>query len=308
MLRLLSMSHAKPGAHSRRPDAEELGKVDPEDLLICCFQEVWSWHKGPLMDCTARLDPSKVTQFWENFVLSLGILFRWLSCCRVWDTAARLFAAKEDPRIEYAVVVGHRGMSLSSLSLIDSGLCILATRAPGEKGFVAYKSYPGGFHEERLCNKGLIWAFWSHQAGLPSGGSRGVLVVNTHLSSEDPVRPGQLAELKRHVEKLRTDFSMKCAHLEMYVCGDFNYDPNGFRQEFFRTWYQELGLQRLTGDEPTCSGATLDHIFFWRSNGKVGSKDFQCSEPRKPWRDWCTRSRETLSDHCWQGLVLSESR
>lgn len=36
-------------------------------------------------------------------------------------------------------------------------------------------------------------------------------------------------------EKLRTDFSMKCAHLEMYVCGDFNYDPNGFRQEFFRT-------------------------------------------------------------------------
>ena len=60
-------------------------------------------------------------------MLSLGILFRWLSCCRVWDTAARLFAAKEDPRIEYAVVVGHRGMSLSSLSLIDSGLglCLL---------------------------------------------------------------------------------------------------------------------------------------------------------------------------------------
>ena len=31
-----------------------------DDLRICCFQEVWSWHKGPLMDYTARLDPSKV--------------------------------------------------------------------------------------------------------------------------------------------------------------------------------------------------------------------------------------------------------
>lgn len=116
--------------------------------------KVFSFPKGPLMDCISRFDARGVTSFWERSVLSLGILCRPLSCC-VWDQAQKLHDGSHlDPRIEYAAVVGKGGMSLPWNSLVDSGLCILSTREPTEKGFVAYKNYPAGWHEERLANKG----------------------------------------------------------------------------------------------------------------------------------------------------------
>ena len=126
-------------------------------------------------------------QDFSSQVLSLGILCRPLSCI-IWDTAQKLFASQVEQRIDYKVVVGKGGMSLPCNALVDSGLCILSTREPCERGFVAYKNYPGGLHEERLANKGLMWAFWSTSLN-------GVLVVNTHLSSQREVRPKQLKEL-----------------------------------------------------------------------------------------------------------------
>ena len=61
------------GEHA--PDA-----IPGGDLIVCCFQEVWSFPKGPLMECTARMDPRKVGEKWERFVLCLGIACRLLSC------------------------------------------------------------------------------------------------------------------------------------------------------------------------------------------------------------------------------------
>eukprot|EP00438_Fugacium_kawagutii_P027909 Skav231455 [mRNA] locus=scaffold1847:718056:718499:- [translate_table: standard] len=145
------------------------------------------------MDCLASMDPSRVTSFWEKFVLSLGILFRPLSCCRIWDASQNLFAATPCG-IQYASAVGKGGMSLPCNALVDAGLCILSTREPSEKGFTAYKTYPEGLHEERLANKGIMWAFWS------TGGGAGLLVVNTHLSSKGRVRPAQLDELGVRLE------------------------------------------------------------------------------------------------------------
>lgn len=143
------------------------------------------------MDCLASMDPSRVTPFWEKLVLSLGIVFRPLSCCRLWDASQKLFAATGG--IQYACVVGKGGMSLPCNALVDAGLCILSTREPTEKGFTAYKTHPEGLHEERLANKGIMWAFWS-------GNGKGVLVVNTHLSSKGRVRPAQLDELGVRLE------------------------------------------------------------------------------------------------------------
>lgn len=277
--------------------------IDPErDLVVCCFQEVFSFPKGPLMDCISRFDARGVTPFWERCVLSLGILCRPLSCC-VWDQAQKLYHGSQlDPRIEYAAVVGKGGMSLPCNSLVDSGLCILSTREPTEKGFVAYKNYPAGLHEERLANKGLMWAYWSFSVG------RGVLVVNTHLSSQRKVRPDQLEELGDHLEVLREEFRVKAPSLlEVYVCGDFNLDPK--RDEFFETWYQHLGLTLLTSGAVTNASLSvaLDHILAWRSDGSVSAAS--CSPPMKPWKDGpCDRSRDAISDHCWQGIIFGPER
>ncbi|CAJ1455103.1 unnamed protein product, partial [Effrenium voratum] len=152
-------------------------------LVVCCFQEVWSFPKGPLMEYTASLDESRTSARWEGFVLVLGILFRAFACGRIWDAAQRLFDVPSDEaeaakaRINYAAVVGNRGMSLPCRALVDSGLCIFATKEPSDQGFFPYTSYPSGLHEERLANKGLMWAFWKSDAS-------GVLVLNTHLSTE----------------------------------------------------------------------------------------------------------------------------
>ncbi|CAJ1363832.1 unnamed protein product, partial [Effrenium voratum] len=130
-------------------------------LVVCCFQEVWSFPKGPLMEYTASLDESRTSARWEGFVLVLGILFRAFACGRIWDAAQRLFDVPSDEaeaakaRINYAAVVGNRGMSLPCRALVDSGLCIFATKEPSDQGFFPYTSYPSGLHEERLANKGL---------------------------------------------------------------------------------------------------------------------------------------------------------
>ena len=154
------------------------------------------------MDCISTLEPSRVTSFWEKFVLCLGILCRPLSC-RVWDAAQKLHVGSRlGNRIEYASVVGKHGMSLPCNSLVDSGLCILSTREPTDKGFVAYKNYPQGWHEERLANKGLMWAYWSRA-------DEGLLVMNTHLSTKWHVKLKQLEELGDRL-KARGSTNKRC--------------------------------------------------------------------------------------------------
>ena len=270
------------------------GGASEKDLLICCFQEVWSFHKGPLMDYTASLDPNRVTPFWEKMVLSLGILCRFFSCCRIWDAPAKLFRGSElEPRIDYAAVVGDRGMSLACDVLADSGLCILSTREPAEKGFKAYRSRPSGFHEERLANKGVLWAFWDDE---------GVLVLNTHLTTRRNVKQRQLDELKEVLVTLRQKF-LQTSELSIYLCGDFNLDPSCPGEEFFANWYRDLGFKLLTTGMPSALGPrALDHIFLWRSDG-MQPKTWS-SEPIKPWdiEGFCGVK---ISDHCWQGVVIS---
>ncbi|CAK9098429.1 Methyltransf_11 domain-containing protein [Durusdinium trenchii] len=272
--------------------------VEPrKDLLVCCFQEVFSFPKGPLMDFTSRCDPSQITPFWEKFVLTLGILCRFLSCT-VWDAPRKLSSGsihRSGDRIEYGTVVGQGGMSLAWNGLVDSGLCILSTWEPVEKGFMAYQNVPGGCHEERVANKGVIWAFWD-----------GVLVLNTHLTTRRHVKPRQLEELRVLFEHLRTRFLLKSStQLSIYLHGDFNLDPN--QEEFFGTWHQNLGLELITAGLPTNAKLTraLDHIFLWRSN-EQRSELRTCSNPIKPW-DTEAFCGVPLSDHCWQGVILTNN-
>ncbi|CAE7343548.1 unnamed protein product [Symbiodinium natans] len=284
------------------------------DLLVCCFQEVWSFPRGPLMECTARMDPDRVTAKWERFVLILGILCRLFSCC-TWDAAQKLFEKREPnaSRIEYAVVVGNKGKSLAWNSLVDSGLCILATQAPADTGFRAYRNYPDGLHEERLANKGMLWAFWgpsrtSHQSSQSSQSSQqGLLVLNTHLSTRGAVKRRQLQELGSLTAELRSRLLTSVAVLEVYLCGDFNLDPKWDTD--FEAWYKELGFQRITTGKPTNAGqnTALDHIFAWRSDDQ--SVPHLVSEPVRPWVQkgrftTCACERDDISDHCWQGMAV----
>ncbi|CAE7764371.1 unnamed protein product [Symbiodinium pilosum] len=282
------------GEHA--PDA-----IPGGDLIVCCFQEVWSFPKGPLMECTARMDPRKVGEKWERFVLCLGIACRLLSCF-VWDAAQKLFEKREPdaPRIEYTAVVGNRGMSLAWNSLVDSGLCIFSTRAPSEKGFRAYRNYPDGLHEERLANKGVLWAFWVD-------GSQGLLVLNTHLSTRSAVKLRQLGELAGLFTELKSRFLSSATVLEVYVCGDFNLDPQ--RDPGFKSWCEELGFERITTGKPTNAwlSVALDHIFTWRSDSRKISR--VVSDPVRPWVEKCQFGtchceRDDISDHCWQCMVV----
>eukprot|EP00434_Breviolum_minutum_P006635 symbB.v1.2.005857.t3/scaffold335.1/size242651/8 len=283
-LRELIVTHAKKKVESESVkvmDAGTSASKDPDiipdkDFLVCCFQEVWSFPRGPLMSYTSKLDPSRVTPFWEKFVLSLGILCRPLSCI-IWDTAQKLFASQVEQRIDYKVVVGKGGMSLPCNALVDSGLCILSTREPCERGFVAYKNYPGGLHEERLANKG----------------------IDTDCSS--------IA-----VQALRAAFCLKSPNLQMYVCGDFNLDPAREQEKFFKTWYEELDLELLTSGSATCGWRALDHIFAWKSEKSDGTHQQEnsvvtCSGPVMPWGSAQDPVIQYgLSDHCWQGIVRSK--
>ncbi|CAE7874983.1 unnamed protein product [Symbiodinium sp. KB8] len=220
-----------------------------------------------------------------------------LSCC-IWDAAQKLFDKWEvgAQRIQYASVVGNRGMSLAWNSLVDSGLCILATRSPSEKGFRAYRNWPDGWHEERLANKGVLWAFWG-------GPQQGMLVLNTHLTTRAAVKRKQLEELSWLFAELRSKFLAVSTVLEVYICGDFNMDSR--RDDCFKAWYEELDLHLLTTQKPTCGGggAALDHVFLWRSDReKIAT---EVSDPIKPWvGDFCRQARDDLSDHCWQGLFV----
>lgn len=178
----------------------ESRSFNQKELLVCCFQEVWSFWKGPLMDYTASRPAESLTQRWENGVLILGILCRFCSC-RAWDAAKKLFESVGS--LHYSSLVGRDGMSLAWNSLVDSGLCILASEEPSEQGFVAYRHYPRR-HEECLANKGLLWAWWP----------RGVLVLNTHFTTKRAVKLKQLEELRAHLLFLREDFRKKCRELE----------------------------------------------------------------------------------------------
>ena len=86
--------------------------------------------------------------------------------------------------------------------------------------------------------------------------------------------------------------------LQIYLCGDFNLDPDC--EDFLKHWFLDLGLQRLTsGPTNATRSRSLDHIFLWRER----SMPLTCSGPIQPWVEGCPKGREELSDHCWQGVV-----
>ena len=144
-----------------------------------------------------------------------------------------------------------------------------------------------------MANKGVLWAFWG-------GPQQGMLVLNTHLSTRGAVKRKQLEELSCLFAELRSKFLAFSTVLEVYICGDFNMDSRF--DDCFKVWYQELELEILTTQKPTC-GAALDHIFLWRSDREKLATEV--SDPIKPWvGDFCRRERDDLSDHCWQGLVV----
>ena len=60
-------------------------------------------------------------------------------------------------------------------------------------------NWPDGWHEERLANKGVLWAFWV-------GPQQGMLVLNTHLSTRGAVKRKQLEELSCLFAELRSKF------------------------------------------------------------------------------------------------------
>ena len=127
-----------------------------------------------------------------------------------------------------------------------------------------------------------------------------MLVLNTHLSTRGAVKRKQLEELSCLFAELRSKFLAFSTVLEVYICGDFNMDSRF--DDCFKVWYQELELEILTTQKPTC-GAALDHIFLWRSDREKLATEV--SDPIKPWvGDFCRRERDDLSDHCWQGLVV----
>ena len=70
--------------------------------------------------------------------------------------------------------------------------------------------------------------------------------------------------------------------------------------EFFETWYEDLGLTLLTSGAVTNASLSvaLDHVFAWRSDGR-SVRAVSCP-PIKPWKDGpCDRSRDARQGAGW---------
>ena len=146
----------------------------------------------------------------------------------------------------------------------------------------------------------MLWAFWVD-------GSQGLLVLNTHLSTRSAVKLRQLGELAGLFTELKSRFLSSATVLEVYVCGDFNLDPQ--RDPGFKSWCEELGFERITTGKPTNAwlSVALDHIFTWRSDSRKISR--VVSDPVRPWVEKCQFGtchceRDDISDHCWQCMVV----
>ncbi len=279
------------------------------DLVVSCFQECWSFRRGPFTNTFARSAESNWAKWKESAVLIAGIVCYPFTVpfSVLHDVGARMLDQRgHTERVPFQSVSGSNGMSLRRTKLIDSGLVILSTWKPKDHGFFRYVASKGMWTEENLANKGLLWSYfvdWNEPTKC------GTLVFNTHLSTSHPVQLLQIQEIKRHFERIRDAVMDQTEHFEFYLMGDFNAETDG---RVIEELQESMGLKRVSTTKPTNAEQTnaIDHIFVWRKNVNESESDIKYvqSEVVKPWESGhnvCPMNVDSLSDHCWQAVAVT---
>ena len=251
----------------------------------------------------------------------------------IWDTQRQIF--ESNGKIPYIYVIGTNGLSLhqNRLSIVDSGLSMMSTWIPTEYDFRGYKNYPTvkmtgikKLDAEVFANKGVLWAYFK-SSNKNNDNSVGTIVLTTHLSAKGQVKKLQLGELKDLIDELKAKFIKQTKYFEMYLVGDFNLL---LREQALKDFIEQTGFQSLTNGKATEANLrrAIDHIFLWRNDDNQ-SDTFKMGvinhDPILPWhyadqnnsnvnpnsqtqtktKTKFRKQRGDLSDHCWQGVILS---
>eukprot|EP01084_Bolivina_argentea_P143460 251913_1 len=277
----------------------------PNDLIVSCFQEVFSMHKGPFFDTFSNSDEPNWKLWKERTILICAILLYPFIClfkC-VYDTSQLMLENKDNIEyIPFKYVIGSNGISLKRSTLVDSGLCILSTWKPIEHGFISYQNNPGIKHEEIVANKGLLWAYYRN-----NNQTCGTLLINTHMTTRSSVQPLQIDELLSHCINLCNKFMNKINNFEFYLCGDFNASCDENHLKYLQQSLKLLHISSMNmtnGPQDRC----IDHVFVWRKNQNKSNIKYINNELIKPWKENCENCPETndcLSDHCWQSVIIA---
>eukprot|EP00756_Hemistasia_phaeocysticola_P055451 Hpha_TRINITY_DN31397_c0_g1::TRINITY_DN31397_c0_g1_i1::g.194520::m.194520 len=170
-------------------------------LRVFCLQEGWCFQPGPCLplvwlssfDCVRRLfcAPNLVTDgigfvamiiatIWGTLMSPFEMLCPGITCLGWWNP--RRYLSVELAKVGLRPVDSGAKGRFGALAILDHGLGIWASHPADASGFVPFSNDCSS--EERLANKGILWALWR------GGAESGTLVMNLHnkcaSAQEDP--------------------------------------------------------------------------------------------------------------------------
>ena len=309
----------------------EIAHDRPTDrLTIVAVQEAWAFRCGPFWPLVALLARAQarllrrglVRGGREPLVLRLvgwlvlsvpTLLASWLPL-RAGTWCPKHAFSDELGDVTPHVIGAAPGASLPLWrwppALMDSGLLLLASRAPDATGFVAYST---AGNSEATANKGMLWARFG-----------GLVVVTTHMTAvrADREKSAQRAQLASLVARLL--FGGRAAAVggrsaggdaggarQVLVLGDMNHahgvtTPSDTASSCDTLLHAleaaaPLRARRLSGDESTSTDGAIDHVIACGEMSEHAAQYEMVSSEVIPDPRW------DISDHQLLGVVLRRS-
>eukprot|EP01083_Nonionella_stella_P007629 21969_1 len=212
-------------------EKEEWSSFD--GLILCNFQELWSWRTG--------LFPPFLLQFigFAEYIPYLGVLisglFQLISLLFGLLPIFKCLPIKYNPKSQMAsklrayLPYTTYNCDIPFKTVLDNGLLILSNHKADHQGSFGYVNHAC---DDSLAYKGCIYAYFKKYH---------TLVLNTHLQSagDGSKRMAQIEEIKEFIQQFRIDinkeveakkdddeeYKANCDKLlKIIACGDWNVD------------------------------------------------------------------------------------
>jgi len=194
-----------------------------DGLIVCGFQELWSWRSGLFPTFLLPL-----IAFFE-YIPYLGTLISWIFqfVCMLLGTIPpfRCLPLFYNPKRQVSSILrpflnhSYYSLSIPQRCFLDNGLLLCSNREAQRSGSVGFTK-PVQCTEDSMAYKGFQWAYFQRDH---------CLVINTHLQAagDGEERMNQIEQINHFVADFETviakDFECERT-LKIIACGDWNID------------------------------------------------------------------------------------